>query len=80
MRDSIPASQRSVILIGPQKVALRDRPVPAPRAGELLVKIDAATTCGTDLNVFLRGMDEPLPAGEGIEIKKGEVLFFDPGL
>ena len=33
-----------------------------------------------DLNVFLRGMDEPLPVGEGIEIKKGEVLFFDPGL
>ncbi len=33
-----------------------------------------------DLAVFLKGMDEPLPAGEGIEIKKGEVLFFDPGL
>ena len=33
-----------------------------------------------DLAVFLKGMDEPLPAGEGIEIKKGEVLLFDPGL
>ncbi|MFO7598705.1 MAG: VWA domain-containing protein [Candidatus Desulfacyla sp.] len=33
-----------------------------------------------DLGVFLKGMDEPLPAGEGIEIKKGEVLLFDPGL
>ena len=33
-----------------------------------------------NLNVFLRGMDEPLPAGEGIEIKKGEILLFDPGL
>lgn len=38
-------------------------------------------TPGTyDLAVFLKGMDEPLPAGEGIEIKKGEVLLFDPGL
>ncbi|MCF8146314.1 MAG: VWA domain-containing protein [Deltaproteobacteria bacterium] len=38
-------------------------------------------TPGTyDLGVFLKGMDEPLPAGEGIEIKKGEVLLFDPGL
>ena len=33
-----------------------------------------------DLAVFLKGMDEPLPVGEGIEIKKGEVLLFDPGL
>lgn len=33
-----------------------------------------------NLNVFLKGMDEPIPAGEGIEIKKGEVLLFDPGL
>jgi len=33
-----------------------------------------------DLNVFLKGMDEPLPAGEGIEIKNGQVLLFDPGL
>jgi hypothetical protein len=33
-----------------------------------------------DLGVFLKGMDEPLPAGDGIEIKKGEVLLFDPGL
>jgi len=33
-----------------------------------------------DLAVFTKGMDEPLPAGEGIEIKKGEVVLFDPGL
>lgn len=33
-----------------------------------------------DLAVFLKGMDEPLPVGEGLEIKKGEVLLFDPGL
>jgi len=38
-------------------------------------------TPGTyDLAVFLKGMDEALPAGEGIEIKKGEVILFDPGL
>ncbi len=32
------------------------------------------------LNVYLKGMDEPLPVGEGIEIKKGETITFDPGL
>lgn len=33
-----------------------------------------------DLNVFLDGMSEPLPAGEGIEIKRGETVEFDTGL
>lgn len=32
------------------------------------------------LNVYLKGMDEPLPVGEGIEIKKGQTITFDPGL
>lgn len=32
------------------------------------------------LNVYLKGMDEPLPAGEGIEIKQGQTIDFDPGL
>ena len=33
-----------------------------------------------DLYVTIKGMDEPLPAGEGIEIKKSETLQFDTGL
>lgn len=33
-----------------------------------------------DLYVHLRGMDEPLPVGEGIEIKAGETTVFDPEL
>jgi L-iditol 2-dehydrogenase len=34
---------------------LRDVPVPAPGPGEILVRIGAATTCGTDVKVFRRG-------------------------
>jgi hypothetical protein len=30
--------------------------------------------------IFLEGMTEPLPAGEGIGIKNGELLTFDAGL
>lgn len=33
-----------------------------------------------DLYVYMEGMDEPLPAGEGINIAKGELLEFDSGL
>ena len=33
-----------------------------------------------DLYLNLKGMDEPLPAGEGVEIKKGQTLLFDSGM
>jgi len=32
-----------------------------------------------DLNVHIRGMEEPLPAGEGLQIAGGELLEFDTG-
>lgn len=33
-----------------------------------------------DLSLRLKGMDEPLSIGEGIQIKKGELLEFDAGM
>jgi Mg-chelatase subunit ChlD len=33
-----------------------------------------------DLYVFLKGMKEAMPVGEGIEIKKGQTVVFDAGL
>ena len=48
-------SQRVVYLLGPEKLELRILPVPEPGPGELLVRIEAATTCGTDVKVFRRG-------------------------
>jgi len=33
-----------------------------------------------DITVHLKGMKEPLLAGEGVEIKKGETVVFDSGL
>jgi len=51
----LPREQRSVFLLGPERVELRRIPVPTPGLGELLVRIGAATTCGTDLKVLRRG-------------------------
>lgn len=51
----IPARQRAAYLLGPEQVEIREVPVPEPGPGELLVKIAAATTCGTDVKVFRRG-------------------------
>lgn len=46
---------RVLYLVGPERVELREEPLPAPGRGEILLRVDAATTCGTDLKVFRRG-------------------------
>jgi len=33
-----------------------------------------------DLKVYVKGMDEPLPAGNDLEVRKGQTLEFDTGL
>ncbi len=45
---------------------LRETPVPEPGLGELVIKVDTALTCGTDLKAFRRGhpkMPMPTPFG-----------------
>ena len=46
---------RAVWLVGPAKLELRELPAPRPGPGEILLRVEAATTCGTDLKVFRRG-------------------------
>jgi len=52
---SIPRTMQGAMLLGPEQIEIRDVPVPHPGEGELLLKIEAATTCGTDVKVFRRG-------------------------
>jgi len=42
-------------LTGPEEIETREIPVPRPGPGEILLKVEAATTCGTDVKVFRRG-------------------------
>ncbi len=51
----IPPSMRGAVLVGPERIEIRDVEVPRPAPGEVLVRIGAATTCGTDVKVFRRG-------------------------
>jgi len=53
--SGLPRNMRAAVLLGPQDVQIREVPVPRPAAGEMLVRIGAATTCGTDVKVFRRG-------------------------
>jgi L-iditol 2-dehydrogenase len=74
------------LLHGKERLSLERIPVPQPQAGELLVRVEAALTCGTDLKVFLRGYHERMitpPSTFGHEFA-GEVVTsknprFPPG-
>ncbi len=46
---------QAAVLHGPKHVTFEDVPVPTVGASDVLVRVGAATTCGTDLKVFLQG-------------------------
>ncbi len=46
---------RAVVYLGPENIQLQNVPIPEPAAGELLVKVRAATSCGTDVKTYRRG-------------------------
>jgi L-iditol 2-dehydrogenase len=71
----------TAFLLGPEKLEIREVPVPEPGEGELLLQIGAATTCGTDLKVFRRGghprmLKAPTPFGHEMA---GTVATVGPG-
>ncbi|MEM3536576.1 MAG: zinc-binding dehydrogenase [Candidatus Bathyarchaeia archaeon] len=49
---------KAAMLYGVKDLRIEDMPVPEVGAGEVLVKVRAATTCGTDLKIFQRGYVE----------------------
>ena len=46
---------QAAVLYGPSQVAVETLPIPAIGPGDVLVRIAAAATCGTDLKVYLQG-------------------------
>jgi L-iditol 2-dehydrogenase len=51
---------KAAMLYGVKDLRIEDVEVPKIRAGEVLVKVKAATTCGTDLKIFARGYVEKI--------------------
>lgn len=61
-------TMRQALLSAPRQVELREVPVPTPADGELVVRVDLALTCGTDLKTYRRGHPKlPLPTPLGHE-------------
>jgi L-iditol 2-dehydrogenase len=60
----------AAMFYAPLDVRMEHRPVPQPKAGEVLLKVVAATTCGTDVKTYLRGhplLIRKIPSGFGHE-------------
>lgn len=59
---------KSAYLIKPGKIEIVERGLPNPNSGEVLVRVKAALTCGTDLKAYLRGHPLiPMPGPFGHE-------------
>lgn len=72
----------AAMFYAPMDVRLEEQPIPEPGPGEALIKVAAATTCGTDVKTYRRG--HPLlfrhtPAGFGHEVA-GIVAATGPGV
>lgn len=62
------STQLTVELVQPGLIELRERPVPIAGEGQLLVRVETALTCGTDVKMYRRGHPRiPLPAPFGHE-------------
>lgn len=52
---SLPSTMRAAVLHGREDLRLETVPLEAPEPGGMIVKLDTALTCGTDLKVWRRG-------------------------
>lgn len=57
---------RSAYVKSPWHFAVRDNPVPAPAAGQLLIEIKACGVCGTDQHIADRAADDWQPFGHEV--------------
>lgn len=67
--DSIPTSMRVSELLGRDSLAVTERSVPVPAAGEVLVRVTSVGVCGSDTHYFTHGrigpfvVEQPLVLG-----------------
>src|SRR5437016_1558113 len=69
----VPPTMKAWVLGGPEELSLVDKPVPEPRAAEVLVRVDAIAVCATDIEILRHGV--PAMIDGGLPFNKG----FTPG-
>lgn len=75
----------ALVLEEPGRLSLGKLPIPTPGPGEVLIRVKAATTCGTDLKAYLRGHPQIAMPGvfgheySGVVAAMGEGTKFQVG-
>jgi threonine dehydrogenase-like Zn-dependent dehydrogenase len=59
----VPDTMRAWVLGDPGELKLVDKPVPAPKRAEVLVRIDAVAICATDLEIIWHGPPASIQGG-----------------
>ena len=77
----IPATMKAVVLHGADDMRVEEWPVPEPGPGEVLLKVEVASICGTDVKVLHRKL-QGQPEGEFIMGHEyaGTVAALGPGV
>lgn len=52
----VPKTMKAWVLDGPEELRLTEKPVPQPGPAEVLVRIDAVSICGTDVEIITKGL------------------------
>lgn len=63
-RSDVPTTMRAAVMFGPRDIRVVDKPVPEPKAGEVLVKVAMCGMCGTDLKIYDGHFPQTPPYGE----------------
>ena len=69
----IPKTMKAWVLGDPEQLSLVEKPVPEPKAAEVLVRIDAIAVCATDIEIIKHGL--PAMVDGGLPFNRG----FTPG-
>jgi L-iditol 2-dehydrogenase len=83
--EPVVPTMKALILKEPRQLAMEAVPIPTPGPGEVLVRVKAALTCGTDLKAYLRGHPQiPMPGVfgheySGVVVQTGPGAEFTPG-
>jgi L-iditol 2-dehydrogenase len=63
--NNIPEKMKAMVVFGVNDIRLvKDKPVPKPNTGEVLVKVAACGICGTDVKIITKGMPKMPPYGK----------------
>lgn len=60
---TVPKTMKAWVLDGPEQLRLTEKPVPEPGPAEVLVRIDAVSICGTDVEIITHGLPAIIQGG-----------------